>query len=120
MTHDEARALIGDAVAPGEAWAELGAGGGTFTRALLMANALHFASDAEGVLRRVVAMLPPAGKLLLVEYDRERGNPWVPYPVPLRRFRALAEEVGLGRPEEIGRRPSRYQGEMYAAVARRV
>lgn len=173
MTHDEACALIRDAVAPGEAWAELGAGGGTFTRALgelvgeggrvwasdrdpaavralgslelpervrlevarldftgsfalpevdgvLMANALHFASDAEAVLRRVGAMLPPAGKLLLVEYDRERGNPWVPYPVPLHRFRELAEAAGLGRPEEIGRRPSRYQGEMYAAVAGRV
>jgi len=34
MTHDEACALIGGAVARGEAWAELGAGRGTFTRAL--------------------------------------------------------------------------------------
>lgn len=173
MTHDEACVLIGDAVARGEAWAELGAGRGTFTRALgelvgegggvwasdrnpaavralrslelpggarlevarldftgslvlppvdgvLMANALHFASDAEAVLRRVADLLPPAGKLLLVEYDREHGNPWLPFPVPLHRFRELAEAVGFGRPEEIGRRPSRYQGEMYAALARGV
>lgn len=34
MTQDEAIALIGEAVGPGEAWVELGAGMGTFTRAL--------------------------------------------------------------------------------------
>lgn len=172
MTHDEAVALIRPAVAPGEAWAELGAGEGTFTRALgelvgsdgsvwasdrdpaavrtlraltlpggaslhvaeadftrspqlppvhgvLMANALHFARDQEPVLRRLVRQLPPAGKLLLVEYDRTRGNPWVPYPIPHARFRELAPAVGLTPPEEIGRRPSRYQGAMYAALARR-
>lgn len=164
--------MIRRAVAPGEAWAELGAGEGTFTRALgelvgadgsvwasdsdpdavralrelvlpgggslhvgradftrspelppvegiLMANALHFAREPESVLRRLVAGLPAGGKLLVVEYDRARGTPWVPYPVPLARFRELAAGVGLTSPAEIGRRPSRYQGEIYAALARR-
>lgn len=170
MTHGEAVDLIRGAVGAGEAWAELGAGEGTFTRALgelvgpegsvhasdrdpaavgklreltlpggarlhvarrdfndplgippvdgiLMANALHFASDAAPILLRLVARLPPGGKLLLVEYDRTRGNPWVPYPIPLSRFRALAAAAGLTPPREIGRRASAYQGEMYAAVS---
>lgn len=172
MTHEEAVELIRPAVEPGEAWVELGAGEGMFTRALgqlvavggsvhafdrdptavrtlreltlpggatlhvarsdftrsleipavdgvLMANALHFAGEPEAVLRRLAASLPPGGKLLLVEYDRTRGNPWVPYPVPLARFRELTAAVGLAPPEEIGRRPSRYQGQMYAAVSRK-
>ena len=172
MTHEEAVELIRPAVEPAEAWAELGAGEGTFTRALgelvgadgsvhafdrdpaavrtlreltlpggatlhvarsdftrsleippvhgvLMANALHFVPDPEAVLRGLSGRLPSGGKLLLVEYDRSRGNSWVPYPVTLRRFRELAAAVGLAPPEEIGRRSSRYQGQMYAAVSRR-
>lgn len=173
MRHDEAVTLIRPAVVPGEAWAELGAGEGTFTRALgelvgtagsvwatdrdpaavralgaltlpggaslhvaqsdftgspelppvdgvLMANALHFARDQERVLHGLVRQLPPDGRLLLVEYDRTHSNPWVPHPVPLTRLRALAAAVGLSPPDEIGRRASRYQGEMYAAVCRRI
>jgi SAM-dependent methyltransferase len=173
MRLEAAVTLIRPAVAPGEAWAELGAGEGTFTRALgelvgaagsvwasdrdpaavrtlgaltllggadlhvvqsdftgspelppvdgvLMANALHFARDQERVMHGLVRQLPPGGKLLLVEYDRTRANPWVPYPVPLARFRALAAAVGLSPPEKIGRRASSYQGEMYAAVCRRI
>ena len=83
---------------------------------ILMANALHFVPDPAAVLGQLMPLLRPAGRLLLVEYDRERGNPWVPYPIPVRRFRDLAAEVGLSEPVEVGRRKARHGGEMYAAV----
>lgn len=175
MTHQEALVLIRDGVPPGGGvWADLGAGSGTFTRALgallgsegtvwavdrsdeavralrrlelpgratlrvrlgdftsapeslglprlegiLMANALHFAEDQETVLRRVSGRLRPGGRLLLVEYDRTRGDRWVPHPVPPASFRAMASAVGLSEPREVGRRLSAYGREMYAAVAR--
>src|SRR5690349_4604370 len=35
---------------------------------LLMANALHFFSDKEKVLRHVASFLKPGGRLLMVEY----------------------------------------------------
>lgn len=85
----------------------------------LMANALHFSSRQEATLRRIAGLLEPGGRLLLVEYDRARGNRWVPHPVPPDRFRELAEAVGLSAPEVVGRRPSAYQRRMYAAVARK-
>lgn len=172
MRHDEALELIRDAVAPGGVWADLGAGTGTFTRALgeligpdgtvwavdrgeeavralralelpdggeptvvqadftrplelppldgiLMANALHFVRDQEGVLRRLARHLRPGGRLVLVEYDRKRGNPWVPHPIPPERFQALAVAAGLSSPREVGRRRSSYGREMYAAIALR-
>lgn len=173
VTHEEAVELIRDGVPrrPG-VWVELGAGTGTFTRALadllgpgativavdrsrravrrlrrlelpgdvdlrverrdftdplelpvldgaLMANALHFADDQADVLARVCDRLVPGGRLLLVEYDRDRGNRWVPNPVPPERFRELAAEVALGEPREVGRRPSAYHGRIYAAVAKK-
>lgn len=85
---------------------------------ILMANALHFTADQEAVLERISRHLRPGGKLLLVEYDRQRGNPWVPHPVPAARFQEMAERLRLLRPREIGRRTSLYHGQMYAALAR--
>lgn len=101
---------------------------GDFTRPLplrdldgaLMANALHFVRRPERALPGIVAALKPGGRLLLVEYDLQRGTPWVPFPVPPRRFAELAAAAGLEPPREIGRRPSRYGArELYAAVARK-
>ncbi|MGD8321712.1 MAG: class I SAM-dependent methyltransferase, partial [Gemmatimonadota bacterium] len=53
---------------------------------LLLANALHFAVDAEAVLSRLAARVRPGGRVVLVEYDGRRANPWVPYPIPSERM----------------------------------
>lgn len=172
MKHDEAVELIRPAVPPGGVWADLGAGTGTFTRALgdllgaggtvyavdrsdrkvhtlreldlpggadlhvrrgdfnepldlptldgvLMANALHFSASQATTLKRVADLLGGGARMLLVEYDRKRGNRWVPHPVPPERFRELAREIGLSTPVEVGSRRSAYHRRMYAAVARK-
>src|SRR5690606_628582 len=85
----------------------------------LMANSLHFVrtQEQEAVLARLVGYLRPGGTFVLVEYDQRRGSPWVPYPVPLRRFQELADAVGLRTVREIGRRRSRFgPKEMYVAA----
>ena len=52
---------------------------------IVMANSLHFVKDKVPVLALVRGMLKPSGRLLLVEYDGDRGNTWVPHPCPSRR-----------------------------------
>ena len=49
--------------------------------AIVMANSLHFVRDADkaGVLRRLLSHLRPGGRFILVEYDADAGNQWVPY-----------------------------------------
>ncbi|MBX3144637.1 MAG: class I SAM-dependent methyltransferase [Trueperaceae bacterium] len=76
---------------------------------VVMANSLHFVERGrqEQVVALVSGYLREGGALVLVEYDQVRGNPWVPYPVPPRRFADLARAVGLAEPVEIGRRRSR-------------
>lgn len=176
---DDAAALIRPAVPdPGGTWADLGAGTGTFTRALatllgpggrvyavdrdprvvralrtwvwegrrtaaevtpvladfteplalhalderldgvLAANALHFVDAAvqAEVLARVAAVARPGGRLVLVEYEGRQPSRWVPSPVSLARFRALAREAGLADPTLIGTRPSAFGGNLYAAL----
>jgi ubiquinone/menaquinone biosynthesis C-methylase UbiE len=84
---------------------------------VLAANSLHFVEDPVAILRRAVAALRPGGRLVVVEYDADRGNPWVPHPFSAGRFPELARAAGFASPREIGRVPSRFLGAIYAAAA---
>lgn len=85
---------------------------------VLMANSLHFVPHQETVIELVSTYLRPGGRLLIVEYDRDDGDRWVPHPVSYQRLRQLSAMCGLSQPREIGRIASRYGREMYAAVVR--
>ena len=84
---------------------------------ILMANSLHFFKDKETVLRRVGSFLKPMGALLLVEYNVDRGNPWVPHPLSFETFRKLAPRAGYGEPRLLAKCPSSFLREFYAALA---
>ncbi|HYX81808.1 MAG TPA: class I SAM-dependent methyltransferase [Gemmatimonadales bacterium] len=82
---------------------------------LLLANALHFASEPAQVLARLVEWLRPGGNVVLIEYDRRRANRWVPYPIDVERLAGIAESAGLSPPVVSGSMPSRYTGIIYIA-----
>lgn len=83
----------------------------------LMANSLHFFRDKQSLLQHVRSMLKPGGLLLLVEYNVDRGNPWVPYPLSFETWRRLAPLAGFGEPRLLARRPSSFLREFYSALA---
>ncbi len=84
---------------------------------VLAANSLHFVKDPAEILRRAAACLRPRGRVVVVEYDADRGNPWVPHPFSARRFPEIAAAAGLTDAREIARVPSRFLGAIYAATA---
>jgi SAM-dependent methyltransferase len=88
---------------------------------LVAANSLHFvARDRQaGVIRDLAAHLRPGGTFVVVEYDADRGNPWVPNPFSAASWDGLAAAAGLVDARTIGRVPSRFLGAIYSAVARR-
>jgi SAM-dependent methyltransferase len=186
MTHNEALAFVGPAGPWRGQWADIGAGEGTFTRALaeligpqgtvyaidrderavadlqrlagpavrdavrdrnasgaaritalrgdihelsalaeldgvdldgiLFANVLHFTIEPSAVLSQAATRLRRDGRIVVIEYDRDRPNPWVPHPLPFDRLADATRRAGLGVPEEVARRPSAYHREMYCAV----
>ena len=83
---------------------------------ILMANALHFFRDKEKILRHVRSFLKPNGAFLLVEYNVDLGNPWVPYPLTFETFRTLAPRADFTEPRLLSRAPSRFLREFYPAV----
>ena len=86
---------------------------------IVMANSLHYFKDREKILRHVRSFLKLNGALLLVEYNVDSGNPWVPYPLSFETFRALAPRAGFSEPRLLGTTPSRFLNEFYSAVAYR-
>ncbi len=88
---------------------------------LVAANSLHFvARDRQlEVVRRLASSLRPGGAFIVVEYDADRGNPWVPHPFSAASWERLASESGLIDTTRIGRVPSRFLGAIYSAVSRR-
>jgi len=84
---------------------------------ILMANSLHFIRDKEPVLRRLLGHLRPGGRFLLVEYDADHGNPWVPHPISYASWERMAPGAGLSGTRLIGRVPSRFLGAIYAAAS---
>jgi ubiquinone/menaquinone biosynthesis C-methylase UbiE len=83
---------------------------------IVMANSLHFQKDACAVLIHVSGWLKPGGRMVIVEYDTEASNQWVPYPLPFSQLPAAASCAGLSAPRLLGTRPSRYHGRVYSAV----
>jgi SAM-dependent methyltransferase len=86
---------------------------------ILLANALHFVKDSGAVLARLVKLLRPGGRVVLVEYDRRPASRWVPFPVAINDLPTLAAAAGLTRFTVVESRPSNYEGIIYAAVATR-
>ena len=84
---------------------------------VLAANTLHFVKDRDATLRAIRFSLAPGGRLVIVEYDADHGNPWVPHPFSFATWRTEAVLAGYGEPRLIGRVPSRFLGAIYAAVA---
>jgi len=84
---------------------------------MLLANSLHYVSDPEKVLPRLIALLRPRGRVVLVEYARRKASRWVPYPISVGRWKELAESAGLSAPVVTATRPSIFGGDLYVAAA---
>jgi len=88
---------------------------------LVAANSLHFIplDRQAAVVRDLARHLRPGGRIVVVEYDADRGNPWVPHPFGYTSWQRIAGTAGLIDTRRIGRVPSRFLGAIYAAESRR-
>ena len=83
----------------------------------VIANALHFQRRKDAVLRQIFVYLKPGAHLILVEYNVERGNPWVPYPISYPSWEMLACSCGFVNTHLLATKPSRFLNEIYSAVS---
>ena len=84
---------------------------------IIMANTLHYIRDQETFLGRLPHHLIKNGKIVLVDYDTDRSNQWVPFPVTYDKAQTLLAEAGFKNIFRIGERPSTIRnGMIFACV----
>jgi ubiquinone/menaquinone biosynthesis C-methylase UbiE len=84
---------------------------------IVMANSLHFIEDKAPVLALVRGYLKHGGRLLLVEYDSDRGNTWVPHPLSFETWRKVAGDAGFVDTRKLATVPSRFLHRIYSALS---
>jgi trans-aconitate methyltransferase len=85
---------------------------------IMMANSLHYVRDQRAFLTHARTRFTPLRPhaFLIVEYDTDTPNPWVPYPISRRTLATLFEPSSI---TVLGSRPSRYQrAAIYSALVR--
>jgi trans-aconitate methyltransferase len=85
---------------------------------ILMANALHFVENQLAFIQRIRKNLKPAARMILVEYNTDHGNRWVPYPMSYATLQTFSREAGFASVEFLHEVPSAYQGSIYSALLR--
>lgn len=84
---------------------------------IVMANSLHYFRDKEKLLRHVHGFLKPNGTFLLIEYNVDSGNVWVPHPLSFGTYGSLAPRAGFSEPQLLATVPSSFLREFYSALA---
>lgn len=85
---------------------------------LVIANALHFHRRKEPVVELLKSYLRPAGRFLLVEYNVDQGNYWVPHPISYSSWESMAKRCGFAQTRFLASRPSRFLREIYSSESR--
>jgi trans-aconitate methyltransferase len=87
---------------------------------ILMANALHFVRNKKQFIEKLSPLFRSAPIFLMVEYDTDLPNPWVPYPVSFVTIKKLFTELGFHSVKKINEKKSRYRaGHMYSVIITR-
>ncbi|MBL8051562.1 MAG: class I SAM-dependent methyltransferase [Anaerolineales bacterium] len=83
---------------------------------ILMANSLHFFKDKIKVLKHIKTFLKPNGKLIMIEYNVDKGNLWVPYPFSFSTFETMCKESGFDAPKLLATHSSNFLNGFYSAM----
>jgi ubiquinone/menaquinone biosynthesis C-methylase UbiE len=82
---------------------------------ILMANSFHYVKHKNVFIEKCFALFNGDAYFIIVEYDNNRTNLWVPYPISfseLKNFFLPYQYIA----DKLHEMPSRYRGKMYAAV----
>jgi SAM-dependent methyltransferase len=86
---------------------------------VFMGNSLHYVKNKISFIEKIQTSLKPGHSFFIVEYDTEKGNQWVPYPVSFKSLQELFKNAGYDSIIKLHERPSKYNSNlMYSALIR--
>jgi SAM-dependent methyltransferase len=84
---------------------------------IIMANSLHYVRAQTALIRQCRTRMTSPHRFLIVEYDTDDPNAWVPYPVSRATLSTVFDQAGYSSISFLGSRPSVYhRAPLYAAL----
>lgn len=84
---------------------------------IVMANSLHYVADKLPVLNQILSYLKPECRLIIIEYNTDKPNRWVPHPLTYDKWEQLATNAGFAETTLLKIRPSSFLDEFFSAVS---
>lgn len=84
---------------------------------ILIANALHYVADKAALIKKLEPLFGSTPRFVIIEYDTDKPNLWVPYPITFEKLKVLFKSLGYHKIEKLNERRSAYgSGNMYCAL----
>ncbi|MEO5998042.1 MAG: methyltransferase domain-containing protein [Chitinophagaceae bacterium] len=87
---------------------------------ILMANSLHFVKNKQALILKLAKNLKPEGSFLIVEYNTDSSNPWVPFPLSYYSLKEEFKKAGYNHIQKLHERQSAFgRSQIYSAYINR-
>lgn len=84
----------------------------------LLANSLHYIEPATQLLHKIKQALQPDGRIIIIEYESDAPNMWVPFPIPFSKLKDMAAEIDMSVIKMEHTASQYHKGGIYSALLR--
>ena len=87
---------------------------------IIMANSLHYVNDKTSLIKKLSDITKPSSCFIIIEYDTNKSNPWVPYPLSFSALHQLFSDRGFTQINKLREYPSVFgRANIYSAIIMR-